>query len=98
MIETDVPATLDGAVVLATASALDGQIGHDYETGNPVPIDYYVIAQYLADAPRAYLFAVSGKHEVVADTLWDSATEAAEAARSSGYVIKEFQLRRTPGK
>jgi hypothetical protein len=95
MNEFDAPATLDGAVVLSIAPAMAGQMGHNYATGAPVPIDYYVIAQYPADASRAYLFAVSAEHEVVSDTLWDSPSEAAEVALNSEHVSKEFQPRRT---
>jgi hypothetical protein len=86
-----VPQTLDGASVLSVAPASDGQIGFDYETGDPVAILYYAIAWYAGDEPRAYLFAVSAAHQVVGDSLWDSPGEAAQVALDSGNVSQRFE-------
>jgi hypothetical protein len=82
----DVPEKLDGAMVLWVAPATPGQIGHDYETGERVPIAYYAIAQYGGDGHRAYLFGVSADHEVVADTLWDNIEEAKSVAANSSMA------------
>jgi hypothetical protein len=82
----DVPLTLDGATVRWVAPATPGQVGHDYETGDPVAIAYYAIAQYEQDGRRAYLFGVSAGHEVVSDTLWDSVEEAKSVAANSSMA------------
>lgn len=86
------PQSLDGALVIATAPALAGQFGHDYETGESVPIDYFAIAQYPSDTSRAYLFAVSVDHQVIGDSLWDSIAEAAQVALDSDQVAHAFVL------
>src|SRR5687767_6642033 len=90
---SDVPEQLDKARVLSVAPAKPGQIGHAYDTGVPVPIAYFAIAQYPNDAPRAYLFGVSGAHEVLSDTLWDSPEEAGRVALDSDLVTKDFEPR-----
>ena len=87
----DVPQTLDEASVLSIAPASAGQLGFDYETGEPVAVLYYAIAQYTGDEPRAYLFAVSAAHQVVGDSLWDSPEMAAQVALDSGNVSQRFQ-------
>lgn len=91
MLITGVPPTLDGACVLSVAPASDERIGFDYETGDPVAVLYYAIAQYAGDEPRAYLFAVSASHQVVGDTLWDSPATAARVALDSGHVSHRFE-------
>ena len=91
MSTTDVPQTLDGALVLSVAPARAGQVGFDYETGAPVAVCYYAIAQYAGDEPRAYLLAVSADHQVVGDSLWDSPEEAAQVALNSGNVSSRFE-------
>jgi len=88
---TDVPRSLDGASVLSVAPASAGQLGFDYETGEPIAVLYYAIAQYAGEAPRAYLFAVSNTHEVVGDSLWDSPAEATQVALDSGCVSQRFE-------
>ena len=87
----DVPQTLDGASVLSVASAGAGQFGFDYETGDPVAVLYYAIAQYAGDEPCAYLFAVDAAHQVVRDSLWDSPAMAAQVALNSGNVSQRFE-------
>jgi hypothetical protein len=82
----DVPEQLDRAVVRCVAPAMAGAIGHDYETGEPVIIAYYAIAQYAGDEPRAYLFGVSAEHEVVSDYLEDSIADAKEVAAHSNMA------------
>ena len=82
----DVPEKLDGATVRWFAPATPGQMGHDYETGDPVPVAYYAIAQYEGDGQQAYLFGVSADHQVVADTLWESVEEAKSVAANSSMV------------
>jgi hypothetical protein len=86
-----VPQALDGASVLSVAPASAGQLGFDYETGDPVAVLYYAIAQYAGDEPRAYLFAVDAAHQVVGDSLWDSPAMAAEVALNSGNVSQRFE-------
>jgi hypothetical protein len=87
----DVPKTLDEASVLWVAPARAGQHGFDYETGEPVAVLYYAIAQYAGDEPQAYLFAVSAAHQVVGDSLWDSPEEAEQVAFDSGNVSQRFE-------
>ena len=87
----DVPRTLDGATVQSVAPACPDQVGFDYETGNPVAVCYYAIAQYAGDEPRAYLFAVGADHQVIGDTLWDSPAEAEQVALDSGNVSGRFE-------
>ena len=82
----DVPEQLDGATVVLVAPATSGQVGHNYETGEPVAIAYYAVAQYPSVGPRAYLFGVSAGHEVVSDDPWDSIEEAKSVAVRSGMV------------
>lgn len=91
MLITGVPRNLDGACVLSVAPAIEGRIGVDYETGKPVAVLYYAIAQYAGDEPRAYLFAVRASHQVVGDTLWDSPAMAARVALDSGNVSQRFE-------
>ncbi len=86
-----VPRTLDGASVLSVAPASAGQLGFDYETGEPVPVSYYAIARFAGDEPRAYLFAVSAAHQVVGDSFWDSPADAARVALNSGNVSQRFE-------
>jgi hypothetical protein len=81
----DAPEKLDGATVRWVAPATPGQIGHD-ETGEPIAIAYYAIAQYESDGQRAYLFGVTADHEVVADTLWESVEEAKSVAANSSMA------------
>jgi len=88
---TDVPRTLDGALVLSVAPTSAGQLGFDYETGEPIAVLYHAIGQYAGEAPRSYLFAVSSAHEVVGDSLWDSPAMAAQAALDSGCVSQRFE-------
>ncbi len=87
----DVPQTLDGALVLSVAPARAGQFGFDYETGDPVAVHYYAIAQYAGDKLRAYLFAVNADHQVVGDSLWDSPEEAEQVAIDSGNISCRFE-------
>ncbi len=87
----NVPQTLDGASVLSVALASAGQLGFDYETGGPVAVLYYAIAQYAGDEPRAYLFAVSASHQVVGDSLWDSPAMAEQVALNTGTVSHRFE-------
>jgi hypothetical protein len=82
----DVPEQLERATVLFVAPATPGRIGHNYETGEPVAIAYYALAQYPGEAPRTYLFGVSVGHEVVSDGLWDSIEDAKSVAVNSGMV------------
>lgn len=80
------PLQLDGAHVLWFAEAISGQNGHDYETGQPLPISKYAVAQYPGDEPRVYLFAISSDHNVVGDSVWGSPEEALRASIDSGFV------------
>jgi hypothetical protein len=88
---SDIPQTLDGASVLSVAPARAAKSGFDYETGAPVAIRYYAIAQYAGDEPRTYLFAVSAEHQVVGDSLWDSPAEAEQVALNSGNISSRFE-------
>lgn len=76
--------------MLSVAPARPGQVGYEHETGYPVAVRYYAIAQYAGDEPRAYLFAVGADHQVIGDTLWDSPAEAAQVALDSGNVSVSF--------
>ena len=82
----EAPEQLNGAVVRCVAPAMPGCVGHDYETGEPVNIAYFAIAQYEGDGERAYLFGVSASHQVVSDGLWESVAEAKSVAAHSGKV------------
>lgn len=72
--------------MLWVAPAISGQRGNDRESGERVPISAYAVAQYSGDEPRAYLFAVSSDHCVLADDLWESPEEAMRVAIDSGLV------------
>jgi hypothetical protein len=91
MNRSDIPETLDGARVLSVATARAGQVGYDYEAGAETPVRYYAIAQYAGDEPRAYLFAVSGDHVVIGDSLWETPEEAAQVALNSDHVSSRFE-------
>ena len=91
MTDSSTPEFMDGARVLFTAPAAPGQIGHDYATGEPAAISYFAIATYPEHEPRVYLFGVSSAHEVVCDFDHDSAEEAMQTARTSGFTCDDFR-------
>lgn len=84
--EFSAPDFLDGARVLFRAPAEAGLTGHSRETGEVASISYFAIATYPEHQPRVYLFGVSDVHEVVCDFDHDSAEEAMQVARDSGFT------------
>jgi len=82
----NVPEQLDGATVISVAPSTPGQTGIDYQSGEPIAIEYFAVAQYPDDQPRAYLFGVSVDHRVVCDYLDDSIEEAQMQAVRNGWV------------
>ena len=84
----EAPKQLDGAAVRFVAPAMPGCTGYDYETGEPVNIAYFAIAQYEGGGDKAYLFGVSATHQVVSDTLWESIAQAKSVAAHSGMASR----------
>jgi hypothetical protein len=76
---------------LFTAPAVEGQIGHNYSTGEPVAISYFAIATYGEHELRVYLFGVSSTHEVVSDFAYESPDDAMRVPRDSGFTRHDFQ-------
>ena len=56
-----------------------------------VSVTYFAVATYPEHEPRVHLFGVSAMHEVVCDFDHDSAEEAMQVARASGFTHDDFR-------